>query len=110
MARRRYVQINGELVEVTPDYIPPVHTNTDAALWNDRHYDGLRATDGTDISSRAKHREYMRVNNLTTADDYTQTWERQAKERQQFFEGKRGSFNKEVIARVIHQLESQRRR
>lgn len=47
----------------------------------DRHYDGLRATDGTDISSRSKHREYMRANNLTTADDFSQTWAKQAEQR-----------------------------
>jgi hypothetical protein len=34
----------------------------------------MQATDGTDISSRAKHREYMRRNNLTTAGDFTDHW------------------------------------
>jgi hypothetical protein len=44
------------------------------SLAGDRHYDGMRATDGTDISSRTKHREYMKRNNLTTIDDFKQTW------------------------------------
>lgn len=51
------------------------------ALAGDRHYYGLRATDGTDISSRAKHRAYMKAKGLTTADDFTQTWAKAAEER-----------------------------
>jgi hypothetical protein len=51
------------------------------ALASERHYDGLRATDGADISTRAKHRAYMRERNLTTVDDFTQTWKREAEAR-----------------------------
>ena len=51
-------------------------------LAGDRHYDGMRATDGTDISTRSKHKAYMKANNLTTADDYTQTWKKAEKERE----------------------------
>lgn len=48
---------------------------------SEKHYEGLRAQDGTDISSRAKHRAYMKANNLTTADDFASTWKRAADER-----------------------------
>lgn len=51
------------------------------ALASERHYDGLRAQDGTPIDTRAKHREYMKRNNLTTIDDFASTWQRDAKER-----------------------------
>lgn len=51
------------------------------ALSSERHYDGMRATDGTDISTRAKHREYMKAHSLTTADDFASTWKRAAQER-----------------------------
>lgn len=51
------------------------------ALASERHYDGMRASDGTDISTRAKHREYMRTHNLTTADDFASTWRKAAQER-----------------------------
>lgn len=54
------------------------------ALAGDRHYEGMRATDGTDISSRSKHRQYMKNNNLTTIDDYSKTWSKAAEERQAF--------------------------
>jgi hypothetical protein len=54
------------------------------ALAGDRHYEGMRATDGTDIGSRSKHREYMKRNNLTTIDDFSKTWSKAAEERQAF--------------------------
>ena len=52
------------------------------ALAGDRHYDGLVAPDGTDISSRTKHREYMKSRGLATADDFAETWRRAEKERE----------------------------
>lgn len=52
------------------------------ALVSERHYDGLRAPDGTPIDTRAKHREYMRANNLTTVDDFAGTWKRDAQARE----------------------------
>jgi hypothetical protein len=57
------------------------------ALAGDRHYDGLTATDGTDISTRAKHRAYMKAKGLTTIDDYASTWKKDAAERSQRMEG-----------------------
>jgi predicted nucleic acid-binding Zn ribbon protein len=71
----------------------------------DRHYDGLRATDGTDISSRSKHREYMRANNLTTADDFTQTWAKAEQQRREVFSGNDTSRAGD-IARAIDKLSS----
>lgn len=50
-------------------------------LAGDRHYDGLRATDGTDISTRTKHRQYMKANGLSMVDDYKETWKQAQKER-----------------------------
>jgi hypothetical protein len=56
-------------------------------LISDAIYDGLKAPDGTDISTRAKHRAYMRENNLTTIDDYTETRKRAARERERTLAG-----------------------
>ena len=78
--RRRYVQRRQEdgsykLVEIDVNHFVPRRNLSDTdALVGDRHYDGIQATDGTDISTRARHREYMRRNNLTTIDDYTEHW------------------------------------
>ena len=51
------------------------------ALAGDRHYDGLRATDGTPIDTRTKHRQYMKENNLAMDSDFKSTWETAARER-----------------------------
>ena len=75
------------------------------ALAGDRHYDGLRATDGTDISSRSKHRAYMREKNLTTADDFTQTWAKAEAQRREIFAGQ-DSTRGHDIARAIDKLSS----
>lgn len=111
MARRRFVfdRERFELVEVSPDYIQPAK-NADHVLWNDREYDGLKATDGTDISSRTKHREYMRQNNLTTIDDYTEHFKKCAEKRAAYFQGQpgTGAISKQDIARAIHELENKR--
>lgn len=58
------------------------------ALAGDRHYDGLVAPDGvTLINSRSKHREYMKRNGLTIAEDYKGEWAKAAKERAEFHQG-----------------------
>lgn len=105
MTKRRWVQDSqtGELIEVTADYLPKMQADA-GALWGDRHYDGLQASDGTDISSRSKQRDYMRNNNLTTADDYKDSWVQSRKKRDRLFtEG--GTFSKRDIERAISQLQ-----
>ena len=109
--RRRFVWDRElkELVEVSVDYVQP--TRQDGSLWNDRHYEGLVATDGTDISSRAKHREYMKRNNLTTIDDFKGEWSKSRQARDNYYTGKGGgAISREDIARTIHQLENAPRR
>lgn len=95
------------LVEVdlnyrTPERLPVV---------GDSHYDGLRATDGTPIDTRAKHREYMRANGLTTADDFTETWKKASESRAEFLAtGGDHKGRRESIERTIYQLEQRQRR
>lgn len=64
--------------------VVPAMSGLANALAGDRHYDGLRAPDGTDISSRTKHREYMKRTGMTTADDFKGEWARAEKERNEF--------------------------
>ena len=103
--RRRYIQDRqtGDLIEVTAN--PEFELRVDSgALWGDRSYDGLKAPDGTDISSRTKHRDYMRATGLTTADDFTHTWAKAKESRDRYYtEG--GSFKRADIERAIHQLQ-----
>lgn len=74
----------------------------------DSHYVGLKSPiDGTDISSRRKHREYMREKGLTTADDYKSEWAQAQKSREamltgQPFDTKR---RREQIAKAVYEAE-----
>ncbi len=114
MARRRWIYINGESIEVTPDMVLPDRASSqshDGLLWNDRHYNDMKAPDGTPIDSRTKHREYMKAHNLTTIDDFKGTWQNEQKKRDAYrTQGKGGAVTRDDVARVIHQLESQQRR
>jgi hypothetical protein len=55
------------------DYVPPSRA-LDAPIITDRHYEGARATDGTDIGSRRKHQEYMKLNGLAPANDFSPSY------------------------------------
>lgn len=108
MGKRRWIQdsATGELIEVILDCSPNMRADA-GALWGDRHYDGLQASDGTDISSRSKQRDYMKLNNLTTADDFKTTWADAREKRERLFkEG--GTFSKRDIERAITQLQNRR--
>jgi hypothetical protein len=103
MTRRRYIQdrITHELIEITD--APRADTAPDAgALWGDRSYDGLRATDGSDIGSRTKHREYMKRTGLTTVDDFSQSWAKARESRERYYQ-RGGSFDRASVERAIHQ-------
>lgn len=108
MTRRRYIQDRetGELIEVTQDYQAPLR-NDSGVLWGDRHYDGVRATDGTDISSRTKHREYMRANNLTTVDDFQDSWAKAQAARERYYQ-QGGSIRRADVERAMHQVTQRR--
>ena len=83
-------------------YFPPQRFNAlDNPLAGDRGYDGLRAQDGTDISSRSKHREYMKRHGLTTADDFKDTWAKAEKARAEYrTTGRGGAITRDDIARA----------
>jgi len=103
----KYVQDpdTGELIP-KDQYIPRRELNPHNLVMGDRHYDGLHATDGTDISTRAKHRAYMKANNLTTMDDYQDKWRVERENRDAYFkEGKGGAVRREDVSRAIAQLE-----
>ena len=107
MTRRRFIQMREppyDLIEVTEDYTAAMRTDS-GALWGDRSYDGMKAPDGTDISTRTKHREYMKANGVTTMDDFKETWA-QAKVSREKYMTEGGSFKRADIERAIHQLQN----
>ena len=96
MTRRRYIQVNGELIEVPLNYVPPPK-NSDAVLWNDRSYQ-----DANDprFASRTQHREFMKRHGLTTVDDFKEHFAREEQRRAQVLQGKDIS-RREDIARAL---------
>lgn len=94
------MQIDGELIEVTPDFD---NSRDHQRVIGDRHYDGLQASDGTDISTRAKHRAYMKTNGLTTIDDFTQHFAQAERLRARFFTEGYDPTRRPAIARAVHQ-------
>jgi len=69
----------------------------------DRLYQDLRASDGTDISTRSKHREYMKSRGITTIDDYSQTWKREAIKRAERLEGVDPDRKSDIVD-AVHRL------
>jgi hypothetical protein len=112
MTRRRYIQDpkTYEMIEVTNDYEPPARESARnrGALWNDRHYDGIRATDGADISSRKKHRDYMRRTGLTTVDDFSSSWAKAKESRENYYKSG-GSFKRTDVERAMYEVNNRKR-
>lgn len=107
--RRRFVydRSSGAVVEVGEQASANLARNN---FTSDAIYDGLRASDGADISTRAKHRDYMKRNGLTTADDYTQKWSDDARARAAYFtEGKGGAVTRQDVERAVYELETGRK-
>jgi hypothetical protein len=104
MTRKRFIQDPEtlELIEVTADHQPDSRAG-DAALWGDRHYSDTRGPNGEDLSSRAKHRAYLKSTGLTTTDDFKGEWSR-AKEARDNYHRNGGTVSKGDIQRAIAQL------
>jgi hypothetical protein len=101
------------------DYAPPAEEAVNAPIMAGRFYENTAATTcdeqsrvlKVDIGTRQRHREFMRQRGLTTADDYTKTWEQAAKERKQFFtDGGDRKERKEQIGRIAYELRSKNAR
>lgn len=59
-------------------YVAPSEA-VSAPIMSGRFYENTAATDGTDIGSRKKHREYMRANGLSMHSDYSDEFRRRVK-------------------------------
>jgi hypothetical protein len=81
--RRRFVlnPATGRLVEVAIPREPPakVHIQTDTG------YEGLRSSEGHDLSTRKRHREYMQQKGYAMMSDFAEEWREKAAQRADFF-------------------------
>ena len=92
-------------VAVTELDLQPESLAINAPICTDRYFENTPATDGTDIGSRRKHREYMKKNNLAMADDYKGEWATAAKERAAIRSGEHDrKARKEAVERALYQL------
>jgi hypothetical protein len=91
------------LVEVGADYTGAekrAQTVTEELV-----YGGLRASDGADISSRKKHREYKRIRGLADTADFKGVWEKAAQERADYFKtGGDHKARREAVERAYYKV------
>jgi hypothetical protein len=90
VSRRRYVYREVapgkvEAFEVGADHDDTPRSTGDLGKFA---YDNLQATDGTDISSRTKRREYMKRHGITDYSDFAGAREQAAKEKENFLSGR----------------------
>lgn len=107
--KRRYIwnAQTMQLEEITADWTPTPRIELSTGTC----YEGLQATDGTPIDSRAKHREYMRIHGFTTTDDYKESWAKAQKERADFYTtGGDHKARKEAIGRALYDFERGKRK
>lgn len=73
-------------------------------VMGDQHYDGLQAHDGSDISTRSKHREFMKRTGLVTFDDYQGTFAKEQERRDAYHRGETGTVSRRDIERTFDRL------
>ena len=78
MSRRKWIQRRqpdgtSEMVEVDPFNYRPKLRSCDLTdrLISESHYEGVRATDGTPIDTRARHKRYMEEHGVCHAGDFS---------------------------------------
>jgi hypothetical protein len=95
---------NGFVAEVDLD-MQPESLAIHAPVLAGRFYENTAATDGTDIGSRRKHREYMKRNGLAMADDFKKEWSSAERERRAIQTGEVDrKARREAVERAIYQL------
>ena len=76
-------------------------------VYTDRYMEGDRATDGTDIGSRTKRRDYMRAHGLADAGDFKEHW---AKAEAQRFSAKQDRPQRvEAIRKAMYEMQKGRK-
>lgn len=112
MSRTTYVQVrraDGTFDLVEKGSMPAPEYADSGALWGDLGYRETKGPAGEDLSTRTKHREFMRSRGLTTADDFSGEWAKAAKERDDFHRtGGDHKVRREHIERAIYEAGNRR--
>jgi hypothetical protein len=95
MTRRKWVQIEGELVEVDPKTYAPTDRGGRVRYVSDSWMDGTRSPiDGADIGSRSKLREHMRAHGVI---DHTEAAQEAAMQRRRISQEYERSTVRDVV-------------
>lgn len=100
----------GEMVPAE-EYVPEEPDDKRVMLVTDRHLEGMRATDGTDIGSYRKRDEYLKAHGLTHADDFKQHLSPEQKERRAAAkaQAERRAL-RETVGQTAYELKNRKRR
>lgn len=102
--KRRWVYTEGgrpcEPYEVEVD--APLPPRVEIATGN--FYEGARATDGTPIDTRKRHREYMKREGVAMADDFKETRARAAEARARYLSGEPEKATREAVQRAWYEV------
>ena len=113
MSRQSWVYRNGpqgvEVYEKGTE--PPSDSQARVPIVGDLHYANTVGPSGEDLSTRTKHREFMKRTGLTTADDFKDTWAKAAVQRNKFLTtGDPGNKQRRAaIERAVHEVGNRRR-
>jgi hypothetical protein len=112
VSRRRYRwdPEKGCCVPVDADFVGERRDN--GLKSEEEVYGHIQATDGTDLSTRRRHREYMREKGLTVADDFKGVWAKAEPEMKKAVTPDSGfdrASRREDLGRAVHELRSRRR-
>ena len=72
-----------------------------APILMDRFYENTAATDGVDIGSRRKHREYMKQRDLAPSGDFSAGWYAKQKRTQELETNK---IRREDVSRATYEV------
>lgn len=115
MSRRRWLftqdgQPLPEPIEITEDWQDPGRPGG-LRRSEEEVYGHIQATDGTDLSTKRRHREYMKKHGLTLSEDYRESWKKAAEDRARAFtEGPKSATRRESIERAMYQVMNKRRK
>lgn len=97
MSRRRYRwdEVTQSMVEVGAEWTD-VERRAPVATEGLVYGNLGRSTDGVDISTRTRHREYMKASGTTVMSDFTESWAKAEQNRATYYAGKSPEHRREL--------------
>ena len=94
-------------VKITDIESEPIsHNALNAPILMDRFYENTAATDGVDIGSRRKHKEYMKQRDLAPTSDFSPEWYAKQKRAKELDTNK---IRREDVSRATYEVLDRRK-